>query len=52
MARKAILAILVAFAIYSVLANPTGSAEVVKACGNALKDAAEAILTFFKALNG
>ena len=51
MAKKVIIWLLVAFAVYSVLATPNESADVVRTAGSALQSAAESVVDFFQSLN-
>lgn len=51
MAKKAILALIVAFAVYSVIATPTTSANAVKTAGRGVQAAGQSVLTFFHALS-
>lgn len=51
MARKVVIWLLVAFAVYSVIATPNESAEAVRTAGSALQDVGESIVAFFRGLN-
>jgi len=48
--KKAILLLVVAFAIYSVLATPGDAADAVRTAGTGLQNAAGSLLEFFQAL--
>ena len=50
MAKKAILLLIVAFAIYSVLATPRDAADAVRTAGTGLQSAATSLIEFFQAL--
>ena len=49
-AKKAILLLIVAFAIYSVLATPRDAADAVRTAGTGLQSAAGSVIEFFQAL--
>ena len=49
-AKKAILLLVVAFAIYSVLATPRDAADAVRTAGQGLQSAAGSLIEFFQAL--
>ena len=49
-AKKAILLLIVAFAIYSVLATPRDAADAVRTAGTGLQSAAGSLIEFFQAL--
>lgn len=49
-AKKAILLLVVAFAIYSVLATPRDAADAVRTAGHGLESAAGSVIEFFQAL--
>ena len=48
--KKAILLLIVAFAIYSVLATPNDAADAVRTAGAGLQSAAGSLIEFFQAL--
>jgi hypothetical protein len=50
-AKKAIIWILVAFAVYSLVATPHESANAVSTAGTALQDAGQSVIEFFRGLN-
>ncbi len=50
MAKKAILLLVVAFAIYSVLATPRDPADALRTAGTGLQSAAASLIEFFQAL--
>jgi len=50
MAKKAILLLVIAFAIYSVLATPRDAADAVRTAGSGLQSAAGSLITFFQEL--
>lgn len=51
MAKKVIIWLLVAFAVYSVIATPNESADAVRTAGTALQTAGESVIDFFQGLN-
>ena len=51
MVKKAVLWLVVAFAVYSVIATPETAADAVRAAGNGGQDVVRAVLEFFKALS-
>ena len=51
MVKKVIIWLLVAFAVYSVVATPNESADAVRTAGTALQSAAESVIDFFRGLN-
>lgn len=48
--KKAVLLLIVAFAIYSVLATPNDAADAVRTAGSGLQSAAGSLIEFFQAL--
>jgi hypothetical protein len=50
MVKKAVLWLVVAFAVYSLLATPVQAAEAVRGAAEGLRAAATALLGFFDAL--
>jgi hypothetical protein len=50
-AKKAIIWLLVAFAVYSVIATPNESADAVRTAGTAVQSAGEQVIDFFRGLN-
>ena len=50
MVKKAVLLLVVAFAIYSVLATPRDAADAVRTAGSGLQSAAGSLIEFFQAL--
>ena len=51
MVKKVIIGLLVAFAVYSVIATPNESAEAVRTAGTALQTAGKSVIDFFQGLN-
>lgn len=51
MIKKGLTWLVVAFAIYSVIANPDQTADAVRSAGNGGQDAGRAVLEFFDALS-
>ena len=51
-AKKIVTWLLLLGAIFFTLADPQGAAEIVRDAAGALRDAGEAIATFFRALAG
>ena len=51
MVKKVIIGLLVAFAVYSVIATPKESAEAVRTAGTALQTAGKSVIDFFQGLN-
>ena len=50
MLKKGLIAIVAAFAAYSVIATPDTAAEVVRSAGNGGQTAVKSVLEFFNAL--
>ncbi len=50
MVKKAVVWLVAAFAVYSVVANPTQSAEVVRGAGEGLQTVGLSVVKFFDAL--
>lgn len=50
MVKKALLWLVIAFAVYSLLATPVQAAEAVRGAAEGLRGAATALLGFFDAL--
>ena len=50
MAKKALFWLVVAFAIYSIIATPDTAASAVRSAGEGLRTAAQALIEFFDAL--
>ena len=50
MVKKTVLLLVVAFAIYSVLATPSDAADAVRTAGSGLQRAAGSLIEFFQAL--
>jgi hypothetical protein len=50
MIKKALLWIVVAFAVYSVVATPDRAADAVRSAGNGGRQVIEAVIEFFNAL--
>jgi hypothetical protein len=48
--KKAVLLLIVAFAIYSVIATPRDAADAVRTAGEGLQSAAGSLIEFFQAL--
>ena len=51
MVKKAIIWVLLVFAVYSVVATPNESADAVRTAGTALQSAAQSVIDFFQGLN-
>jgi hypothetical protein len=51
-AKKGLLWVLVAFAVYAVFTSPDRAADILKTSGDILLDGARSIGTFFDALLG
>jgi hypothetical protein len=49
--KKALIWLVVAFAVYSVIATPDSAAAAVRSAGHGGQDAGRAVLEFFHALN-
>ena len=50
MIKKALVWLVVAFAVYSILATPDSAADAVRAAGNGGRSAIDAVIEFFDAL--
>ena len=50
MIKKALVWLVVAFAVYSIIATPDSAADAVRSAGNGGQTAIEAVLEFFDAL--
>lgn len=50
MIKKALIWIVVAFAVYSVVATPERAADAVRSAGNGGQQVIEAVIEFFNAL--
>ena len=51
MVIRVVVWLLVAFAVYSLIATPNESAEAVRTAGTALQTAGQSIIDFFQGLN-
>lgn len=51
MAKQVIIWVLVAFAVYSVIATPNESADAVRTAGTVLQAAGQSVIEFFRSLN-
>ena len=51
MLKKALLLLVVAFAVYSLIATPVQAADAVRSAFDGLKAAANALISFFDALS-
>ncbi len=50
MLKKALVALVVAYAVYTIIATPDVAADAVRTAGNFGQDAVRAVLEFFDAL--
>ena len=50
MLKKGLLFLVIAFAVYSLIATPVQAAEAVRSAVDGLKSAANALISFFDAL--
>ena len=51
MVKKVIIWLLVAFAVYSVVATPNESSDAIRTAGTAMQSATESVIDFFRVLN-